>query len=161
MRWFERSTPDNFPSVPWLDPMAISALEAWLAPDMEVLEHGAGGSTLWMAQRVKKVASVESDIDFYAALTKRVPANVTLLYRTDVSKLHPADLLLIDGEPVEDRREWILAAPQLAKKYVVLDNANRPEYNEERKTLLKEFELMMTIKAKVGEFLLTEFYARR
>lgn len=161
MPWFSRSTPDNFPPLPWLDPRAIEYLNGLLSKDMTVLEHGAGGSTLWLAERVAKVTSVESDVDFYAALLKRVPANVELLYKPNKMLLQPADLLLIDGEPLEDRREWILAAPELAKKYVVLDNANRPDYAKEREELRKKFDHIKTVRCEIGLYLVTEFYARR
>jgi predicted O-methyltransferase YrrM len=72
------------------------------------------------------------------------------------------DLLLIDGEPVEDRAEWLKAAPTTVKPggWVVLDNANRPEYEKERKhlqTYAAEFE---TFNGNEGGtlYLVTEFY---
>jgi len=69
------------------------------------------------------------------------------------------DLLLIDGEPVEDRGEWIQAAPFIVKPggWVVLDNANRPEYVAEREWLQGKASLVFTSKLQ-GKHLVTEFY---
>lgn len=160
--WFTPTVPARVKPVPWLSPETTAYLESLLTPEMVVLEHGAGGSTLWLAERVKHVTSVEDDMDWYSVLRKRVPQNVTLLVGCGVLHVAPVDLLLIDGEPVQDRAKWIDAAMNLVHPggYVVLDNANRPEYEKERKDFLAQATLIRTVNGNVGGcmHLITEFY---
>jgi predicted O-methyltransferase YrrM len=50
---------DAFPEIPWLAPEAIEFLQGLLCPNHRVLEHGAGGSTIWLARRAAWVTSLE------------------------------------------------------------------------------------------------------
>lgn len=137
-------------------------LENLLRADMEVLEHGAGGSTLWFGERVKHVTSIESDLKWLEAVHERKTANVTLIYSRDVVFLCPVDLLLIDGEPIANRGKWLDAVPRVVKAggYVILDNANRPEYASARACFSLKAKLLQTIDSNKGgtQFLVTEFY---
>jgi len=60
--------------VPWVTFKAKRWLESFLTPGMNVLEFGSGGSTIFIAKRVKKLVSVEHDRGWYEltkeALTK-------------------------------------------------------------------------------------------
>ncbi|MBI5091333.1 MAG: class I SAM-dependent methyltransferase [Candidatus Hydrogenedentes bacterium] len=49
------------PSAPWLTSDANEFLDVWLLPSHAGFEWGAGRSTVWLAQRVKSLTSVESD----------------------------------------------------------------------------------------------------
>lgn len=163
--WFEPLTPARLKPWPWLHPDATLYLENLLRPDMEVLEHGAGGSTLWFGERARHVTSVESDLRWLDAIYERKPANATLIYSRDVVFVFPVDLLLIDGEPIETRANWLDAVPRLVKAggYVILDNANRPEYADARATFRLSAELLHTVDGNVGSslYLITEFYKWR
>lgn len=160
--WYTPTTPAQVKPMPWLSLEAIAYLESLLFADMTVLEHGSGGSTLWFSERVKHVTAVEQNLAWYQELVKRIPQNVTLTLGQGVYHMEPVDLLLIDGEPVQDRNEWINAASQLIKPggYVVLDNANRPEYAHAREELQKTFTLLKTVDGNQGgsRYLVTEFY---
>lgn len=48
-------------ALPWYTWDCVHWLEEWLKPDMQVWEWGSGGSTLFFAQRVARVVSVEHD----------------------------------------------------------------------------------------------------
>ncbi len=165
--WFSPTVPARVKPIPWLHADATLYLENLLTPDMEILEFGAGGSTLWFAERVKHVTSVEDDPDWYAVLKRRIPQNVTLISGYGVLYVAPVDLLMIDGEPVEQRAAWIASAPRLVKPggYIVLDNANRPEYSREREALQSHARLIHTVDSNLREkirtdYLITEFYRR-
>lgn len=164
-KWYQPRSAARMKPYPWLCERAVEYLNNLIRPDMTVLEHGAGGSTLWLAERVKYVTSVESNLDWYEALRKRIPNNVTVVLGDGVLYLAPVDLLFIDGEPVEKRALWITAAHRLVLPggVLVLDNANRPEYEREREGLLEYFTLTETINANFSgmRYLVTEFYARR
>lgn len=58
--------------VPFFSYAAIDFLTAYLQPDMTVFEFGTGGSTLFFAQRVKSVTSVENSIERFEAVVSRV-----------------------------------------------------------------------------------------
>ncbi|QNH55640.1 MAG: hypothetical protein H2674_14390, partial [Limnospira indica BM01] len=55
--------PINFDSqpIPWYTYPAIEFIENKISSDFKVFEYGSGQSTLWWAERVLKVISVESD----------------------------------------------------------------------------------------------------
>lgn len=158
--WYAPSDPASIKPRPWLSDDAIAYLESILTPDMNVIEHGSGGSTLWFAARVATVISYEYDADWYREVRKNAPDNVTLKLGTEPDYSEPQfDLLLIDGEPVDTRALWIMSCPFYVKPggWVVLDNANRPEYAKERDWLQVIAELKFTSKLQ-GAHLVTEFY---
>ena len=51
--------------LPWLVKDSIKFLESILTRDSIVLETGSGNSTVWFAERVKKVISFEHDKVWY------------------------------------------------------------------------------------------------
>ena len=162
MEWWKPSKPGEVRDTPWLHPDAIAYLAGILSPDFTVIEHGSGGSTLWLAERVKLVWAFESDPDWQAVISKRARTN-TKVFSADAAPTifvrgMTFDLVLIDGEPLESRCAWIEAAPKLAPHgWVVLDNANRPQYAAQRATLsqLAELEYRSPL---VGNHLVTEFW---
>jgi len=98
---------------PWLVVEAVRWLEGWLKGGMVAFEWGAGGSTVWLAQRVKHLASVEHNpewrIAVETALNRRGLENVRLIPRPATPpdfKAYaeairyaraPFDFILIDG----------------------------------------------------------------
>jgi predicted O-methyltransferase YrrM len=154
--WYKPSSPSDIVPRPWLSDAAIDYLQSLLRSNMIVAEFGGGGSTLWFANRVKHVYTCESDSDWERAIKAIAPDNVTLVNPLPVM---PYDLLLIDGEPVEDRAQWIILAPQIVRAggYVVLDNANRPEYENARLNFQSLATLLYTSPLE-GAHLVTEFY---
>lgn len=71
-------------SVPWMLDKVIEFISSIIRDDFEVFEWGSGGSTLYFANKVKKVVSVENDIDWFNQLNvemnKRDINNVTLFF---------------------------------------------------------------------------------
>jgi len=85
-RWFRSQLPGHSPlqdEMPWITFRAIDWLDGFLKPDMNVFEYGAGGSTLYLAKRVRRVVSVEHDEGFHelvsSILTNRSIANCELI----------------------------------------------------------------------------------
>ena len=75
-------------------------------------------------------------------------------------KLHPPyDLVLVDGEPVEERAYYIRAAEKLVKPggVFVLDKFNRPEYQAEREALEKRHR-HLEFRFSFGLYLNTQFF---
>lgn len=66
------------PEAPWLAPEAIRFLETFLRPTDKGLEFGAGRSTLWFAQRVDHLVSVEHNNKWYSSINEKLLArNIT------------------------------------------------------------------------------------
>ena len=159
--WHRPSRPDEIKPIPWLAPIVIQYLDEIINPDFEVLEHGSGGSTLWLAQRCKHVTSCEGDKDWYEKLNRIKPDNVELIGSNRVPVQYNYDLVLIDGD-LKHRANWCVIAATLIKRggWIVLDNANRPEYNLERtylQSICQSFETFDGNEENT-KYLVTEFY---
>jgi predicted O-methyltransferase YrrM len=162
--WWQASETKKILPSPWLHTEVIDYMGKLLQPDFEVLEHGSGGSTLWFAEQVKAVVSIESNIEWYYSLEENLPANINLILWPwkQFPNLSPNqfDLLLIDGKPPEARMLYLDKACELVKPggYVVLDNANRPELENHK--FGKEAELVERFDKNVSNtrYLVTEFY---
>jgi hypothetical protein len=91
----------------WYTYAALQFLKPRLRPEMEVFEYGAGNSTLWWASRAAFVASVESDPNWVASLTPRLPSNVDLRFEpltengpyahSALARNRTFDIIVIDG----------------------------------------------------------------
>ena len=131
MNWWQPSNPsDALRPSPWIHPAAACYLDSLLDESMEVIEHGCGGSTLWLASRVHFVTSIDNSAEWLAHVNKEKPMNVQLIEATNPPAfLSPCDLLLIDGNG-NDRPAWIEAAPRLVKQggIIVIDDSNRQGY---------------------------------
>ena len=71
LMFYARSHPD----VPWLCRDAIEILNCWLKPTDRGFEWGSGRSTLWLAQRVSHLTSVEHDEAWAHKVTEKLRAN--------------------------------------------------------------------------------------
>lgn len=65
--------------IPWYTYPAIEQIDKWDVSGSEVLEYGAGNSTLWWAARARSVTSIESNEGWYERIRSRMPANCNLL----------------------------------------------------------------------------------
>jgi predicted O-methyltransferase YrrM len=129
------------PDWPWLTPQAVRYLYAWLKPEHNVFEWGAGRSTLWTAQRVHSIVSVEHDRAWHARVQsearRRHLDNIHLKFCANAQTLSGGiayskavleagqefDFVLVDGL---HRDQCALAALTRLKPQgvLVLDNAN-------------------------------------
>lgn len=122
---------------PWWVPGAIAFMQAYLHPSSRVLELGAGGSTLFFADRSESVLSVESDKAWFQKvqneLQRRNQKNVELVLipaeSSQVEFINSLpdeffDCILIDSHKSLDR--GLLAkcvTPKLKHGgYLVIDN---------------------------------------
>ena len=69
---------------PWYTLQSIKYIGSLISPDMKVLEYESGYSTLWWAERVAEVTSIERSRDWYerlkAALVQKNYKNVKLIH---------------------------------------------------------------------------------
>lgn len=128
-KWASPGQPGELRQTPWLHPSIVLYLDAIIQPDWSILEHGAGGSTLWFAQRAARVVSIEHHPDWREAVAALAPDNVTMMDdEIDIGYGREFDLFLIDGQR-QMRASWALIADELVKPggLVVFDNCNRPD----------------------------------
>jgi hypothetical protein len=62
----------RFPDAPWLAESAVLLLDSWLKPTDVELEWGSGRSTIWLARRMKRLTSVESDKTWFEMVRVRL-----------------------------------------------------------------------------------------
>lgn len=58
--------------IPWITFEAKEWLQSFLAPNMSVFEWGSGGSTIFISKRVKKLISVEHDLEWSQAVSQNI-----------------------------------------------------------------------------------------
>ncbi len=131
---------------PWLVPESVTWLATVIQPGWYGWEWGSGGSSIWLARRVRHLVTVEHDAEWVAETRRRLArfglANVTVChipkgaaYYEDYADfvLQEADaslgLILIDGR---NRPRCLRnALPKLAPGGVlVLDDSQRGAYQE-------------------------------
>lgn len=67
--------------IPWITYPALSFLSDRVKPWMRVFEYGAGSSTLWWAERVAQVVSVEHNREWFQMIQRRAPQNARVCWR--------------------------------------------------------------------------------
>jgi predicted O-methyltransferase YrrM len=73
--WLRSLLPGHNPledELPWITFRAIQWLLDYLQPQMRAFEYGAGGSTLFLAKRVRELISVEHDEAFHSVVADRL-----------------------------------------------------------------------------------------
>lgn len=125
--------------LPWMNYPVISFLDERLNKNLSLFEFGSGYSTLFFAERVKNVTSVEYDETWHHRMKDNLPGNAGLILkeadidgeycRTAATKGNNFDVLVVDGR---DRVNCIKQSlPVLSPSgIVILDDSQRKEYRE-------------------------------
>ena len=141
--WFEsfksgKPVDSELKPIPWFTYSAIDLLKERLNKNLSILEFGSGNSTLFFAERVKKVISFEHSKDWHQKILKKIPANVELTITSPLSAkdyLKPLieelrfDVIIVDGL---FRNGCITASLMHLTEagVIILDDSERDEYNE-------------------------------
>ena len=117
--------------LPWMTFPAISQIRDFLEPSMRVFEYGSGGSTVFFANRVKEVISVEHDKEWYQKLQEE-------LKKLDI------DNCTVHHRPPSPIENGVSGDPADPDDYVLLvwDNTNRSRYHSAMKLAPKSFEYL-------------------
>jgi protein-L-isoaspartate O-methyltransferase len=126
----------RYPNAPWLVHSMVEILENWLRPTDRGVEWGSGRSTVWFAERVGSLVSVEHSAEWYERVSSRLKQkglqNVEYYLRegeadyckvADTFSSESFDFCLVDGLARDD---CALAALSLAKPggIIIVDNCN-------------------------------------
>ena len=82
--WFEsfkslKSIDKNGYPIPWFSYPFIDFMTPRLEKELVIFEFGSGNSTLFFAKRIKKIISIEHNIDWFNIVNKVKPENVELI----------------------------------------------------------------------------------
>ncbi len=134
------------PDLPWFSPQAIEFLADYLLPSDTGLEFGSGRSTLWFAQKVGQLTSVEHNADWAekvkAMLAARSLQNAELVFAPKLNGANPdiehseyvgvtsrfvaesLDFVVVDGIY---RAQCALHSLPLLKRHamLIIDNVNK------------------------------------
>jgi hypothetical protein len=123
--------------LPWCTYPFIQFIESRLNSTMNIFEYGCGNSTLWYAQKVNNVTSVEHDLTWASKISSRLPGNATVQYSSlsEIGKYSTSILLsdkryhiiVIDGR---DRNNCVIQSLKCLTEdgIIVFDNSQLPEY---------------------------------
>jgi predicted O-methyltransferase YrrM len=136
---------DKYRSLPAIALEAVSLLDLFITKSMRVFEWGAGGSTIFFAERAKTVYTIEHDAIWFDIVKKAldyrdlsncylrvVKREITGNYRaySEAIRDYPDDyfdLIMVDGR---SRVACIVDAIPKLKRHgmIVLDNSDRGKY---------------------------------
>jgi len=117
---------------PWLVPEAIAKLDEIDMSEMDVLEFGAGGSTIFFARRAKSVTSLEISEEWFKKImdeiTNKRLNNVHLCSQIDDIDINKHyGIILIDSSG--DRKEILNLVQHLYNDQTIIVIDNYAEYN--------------------------------
>lgn len=141
--WFKsfqtkKSIDKNGQPLAWYNYGFLKFLDNRLTKDLNVFEYGAGNSTIWYAQKVNFVKSVENDQKWIEILTPQLPKNTKVVFRElneNKDYLHEIsmaekpkyDIVVVDGRRRNDC--VMFAVDYLTEKgVIILDNSEREDY---------------------------------
>jgi len=126
----------------WISEPAKELLEKLLNPSMIGLEYGSGCSTIWLAQRVKSLVSVEHDEKWFERITKLLDnnnlENVNLVYAPSKSYVKVVqsypdetfDFVFNDGLK-QYRSQCIIASwPKIKKGGIMIIDNSKTRHSE-------------------------------
>ena len=141
---------------PQLTPESVAFLEQLIIsnPEIKILEFGCGGSTIWFSRKLPfpqaRLVTIEHDSQRHQAIKDRVSPDVEMRLEKEpyvgACNDYPDeyfDLVLIGGR---DRVLCAAHAMRIVKHggFIMLDNAECPEYTPIGPVLLKDWEYRRT-----------------
>ena len=123
--------------IPWLTYSAIHQLQKTLRPDDRVVEIGSGNSTLWFAERVAEVRSIETDSEWAQRVNEMLAAagreNAKVVYAPNFDErltremMEKASVISIDGG-FRCEAAAVAAAHAPHARLIIIDNTDCVEW---------------------------------
>jgi predicted O-methyltransferase YrrM len=123
---------------PWYTKSFLDELVTWELGNKQVLEVGAGASTIWWVNKAAYVTTFETDPDWYDLVEKHVSINACNIFLPKKGRLIQAmedeaiegkyDIAIVDCDPVEFRDQAALLCIKLLKPggKLIIDNWMQP-----------------------------------
>lgn len=134
-----RPIDQNGNPIPWMNFPVVRMLEERLTKDLNLFEFGSGYSTLFYADKVRAVTSVEYDEKWLHIIKSKVPENVKIIFtREDVDANYcrailaakdQYDVVIVDGRDRVNCIKQSMSALS-AKGVILLDDSQRERYQE-------------------------------
>lgn len=124
--------------LPWYTLPAIDFLKNRLQHNFRVFEYGSGYSSLWYAERVEEVLSVEDDTEWATHMQDRAPSNLNVIHQPDLNAYPKTvtdhgrfEIIVVDGCV---RRECVKPALEAVANdgIIILDDFERWETDDWR-----------------------------
>jgi tRNA A58 N-methylase Trm61 len=124
--------------LPWVTYSYINFISDRLNKTMNIFEYGSGNSTLWYANKVNTVTSLEHDRDWFQKIKSEMPKNVNIHYQQLIYGEHYSkfsntigmkfDIVIVDGR---DRVNCLKSAIDSLtdEGVIVLDDSERKAYS--------------------------------
>lgn len=142
--WFKsynskKSIDRNGNPIPWCSYPFIKFIEPRLKKEFNIFEYGCGNSTLWYAQKVGCIKSVEHDKIWFDIISKQLPSNARVINRElEIDGQYSSEVLadnekyqiiIIDGR---DRNNCAKKAIDALSDdgIIIFDNSQVPEFKE-------------------------------
>jgi hypothetical protein len=130
----------NGKPIPWMNYPVVRILQERLTKDLNLFEFGSGYSTLFYAEKVRAVTSVEYDEKWLHIIKSQLPDNVNIIFKQqDVdgdycrvinSTGEKYDVVIVDGrDRVNCIKQSISALT--SKGVILLDDSQRKRYCQE------------------------------
>jgi SAM-dependent methyltransferase len=117
----KRRSPLDF-EIPWFSYAAIDFLNRFLAPHMTGFEYGSGGSTLFLAKRIKFLYSVEDNSEWFERVSRHL--NEKKISNVNI-QLRPFDF----KNPVGfDKSDYLKAMPRQQFDVIIIDGSEEWTY---------------------------------
>ena len=119
--------------VPWMNYAVTEFLAERLNTDMNLLEFGAGGSTLFFAKHCRSVVTLEADELWFEKIKRELPENVELLWKPQ-EKFYELDDIKASFEVIVidamDRNRLLEMSLQHCSSdgVIILDDSERSDY---------------------------------
>jgi len=123
--------------IPWMNYAVVELLHERLTKELSLFEYGAGFSSIWFAQRIKKVVSIEYDTAWRKQVEELLAPvkNASLIFQTlgedyikgAVNTGQKYNVVLVDGR---DRVACAAASFEALEPngVLILDDSDREEY---------------------------------
>lgn len=129
----------NSNPIPWCTYSFIKFIEPRLKKEFTVFEFGSGNSTLWYAERVELIISIENNKNWYEVISKKVHGNVTVIYqpleyngeycRKALMSNKKFTIIIIDGRDRINCAKNSISALTV-DGIIIFDNSNLPQYSD-------------------------------
>lgn len=149
--WFEsfrsgKSVDKEITPIPWFTYSAIDFLRERLTKNLNVLEFGSGNSTIFFAERVNKVFSVEHNEYYYKEILLNKSKNIEIKivsgstsedYLSQISEASKFEIIVVDGL---FRNECLINSVNYITEngVIILDDSERVDYEPGISFLIKK-----------------------